>query len=76
MYIVDRFEECYAVLEYTDKYGEISIIKTAKDTLSSDVKEGDVVYIENGIYYTDKLATEKRRNKIRDRLNNVKKKNL
>ena len=72
MYIVDRFEESFVVLEYTDENGEVLFIKTAKDSLSSDVREGDVVYLENGIYYADVSATEQRRRKILERLNSIK----
>lgn len=73
MYIVDRFEENFAVLEYTDKYGEISMINVSKDVLAADIREGDVVNLENGIYYTDKAETEKRRKRIIEKLNNAKK---
>lgn len=71
MYILDRFEENFAVIEHTDKYGEISIIKTAKDTVSPEVKEGDVLCLEDGIYITDEKATNERRNRINNKLSNI-----
>lgn len=72
MYILDRIENEIAVIEYIDKYGESSMINVSKDSLASDVSEGDVVNLENGIYYTDKAETEKRRKRIIEKLNNVK----
>ncbi len=71
MYILDRFEENFAVIEYTDKYGEISMIKEAKNTVSPEVKEGDVLCLNDGIYITDEKATKERRNKIKTKLSNT-----
>ncbi len=72
MYILDRIENEIAVIEYTDKFGEISNITISKADLAQNVREGDVLYLENGIYYTDKSETEKRRKRINEKLNNVK----
>lgn len=68
MFIIDRFEGNFAVIEATDKNGEITVLKTEKSTVSKDVKEGDVLICENGIYKTDFLATEKRREEILKRI--------
>lgn len=74
MYILDRFEENFAVIEYTDKYGEISMIKETKNTVSPEVKEGDVLCLNDGIFITDEKATEDRRNKIKTKLGDAHKK--
>lgn len=74
MYILDRFDENFAVIEYTDKYGGISMIKAAKNTVSPEVKEGNVLCLKDGIYTTDEKATKERRNKIKTKLSNAHKK--
>ena len=70
MYILDRFEENFAVIEYTDKYGEITMLKAAKDAIVHGAKEGDVLCLKEGIYITDEKATGERRNKINNKPSN------
>jgi len=66
--IIDRFEGGYAVVEL-DK-GDMINIEIAK--LPADVKEGDIIYIEdNGRIIIDHIETENRKrniNKLMDRL--------
>ena len=71
MFILDRFEENFAVIEATDENGEITMLKADKSTVSSDVKEGDVLICENGIYFADIEATKLRREAIIRRLKSI-----
>ena len=62
-FIVDRFEEEYAVLEKEN-------METV-DVLKSDlpeVKEGDVLNYENGIYTVDYEETRKRKELIKEKM--------
>lgn len=59
MLIIDRIENGIAVIE-TDS-GRIEV---SRSELAADVKEGDAVLFENGIYRRDASATEKRRQEI------------
>ena len=56
MIICDRFEGEFAVLYDDDKHFNVPT-----DKLSLEVKEGDVLYLDNGIYYPDKEKTEELR---------------
>ena len=65
--IIDRFESQWAVLE-------ISAGKTFNfpiNLLSKGAKEGDVLNLNIDI---DRVATEKRKNKIKELMNDIKKK--
>ena len=55
-YIVDRFEENFAVLE-KESGGTIDVDKT----LLPGAKEGDVVIFENGTYSVSEDETKKRK---------------
>ena len=55
-YIIDRFEEDFAVLEKEDG-GTVDV----KITLLPDVKEGDVIVEKNGVYFVDENATAERK---------------
>ncbi len=59
MLIIDRFEGDYAVCEDDDN--QVLIEKKLIDVCA---KEGDVLVLVDGLYKTDKIATEERRNKI------------
>lgn len=59
MLIVDRIEENTAVIENGEERFEVP-----RKTLEKDVKEGDVVLLENGVYRKDTPATERRRQEI------------
>lgn len=75
MLILDRFEDETALIEYTDESGNIVIIKAERKCVSAEVREGDVLACNNGIYSTNTEATEIRRRKIINRLRNRRKKN-
>lgn len=65
-YIIDRFEEEYAVLERQDG--------TTTDVLKEligECAEGDVVVEEKGIYRVDKAETEERRRLIAEKMNKL-----
>ncbi len=70
MYILDRFEENIAVIEYTDKNGDISILKVGKSQISPDTDEGDVLTFNGNMYYADKKATDERRRKMLEMFKN------
>ncbi|MDE6747260.1 MAG: DUF3006 domain-containing protein [Oscillospiraceae bacterium] len=59
MLLVDRIEDGIAVIETDDGRIEIS-----RSELAPDVREGDAVMLENGVYRKDIDATEKRRQEI------------
>ena len=59
-YIVDRIEGNYVILE--GKEGNIFNVR--KSDIMGDVKEGDILYIKNNIYYIDEKATKMRKEEI------------
>lgn len=59
MLLVDRIEDGIAVIETEDGRIEVS-----RSELAPDVKEGDAVLFENGLYRKDTFATEQRRQEI------------
>lgn len=59
MLLVDRIEDGIAVIETDDGRIEVS-----RSELAPDVREGDAVLFENGVYRKDTDATEKRRQEI------------
>ena len=69
MYILDRFEEGKAVIEYTDENGKATLFSEEDiSRISPDVKEGDILYLKDDIYYTDEVATTERRKEAAQRL--------
>ncbi len=66
MLIVDRIEENTAVIE--DEDGRFEVPRKA---LGSDVKEGDVVVLQNEKYIRDENGSEERRKKIIEMQNNL-----
>lgn len=67
-YVLDRFEEDFAVLENIDN---TEIINIKKDLLSDDIKEGDVLENINDTWIFNKDKTEERRKKIDDKFNSL-----
>ncbi|MDE6599723.1 MAG: DUF3006 domain-containing protein [Oscillospiraceae bacterium] len=59
MLIIDRIDGNTAVIEDGDNRFEVS-----RSELAPDIKEGDAVMLENGVYRKDTDATEKRRQEI------------
>lgn len=72
-YIVDRFEEDFAVLE-KESGGSIDINRQ----LIPNAKCGDVLIFENGVFTIDGEETLKRKKKILEKMNKLfaKNKNL
>ena len=68
MYCLDRFEGNYAIIEFEDENGSISYIKVNKTDISNEVREGDALLVENGIYVTNRVLTEQRRAAMREKL--------
>ncbi|MDE5993835.1 MAG: DUF3006 domain-containing protein [Oscillospiraceae bacterium] len=59
MLIIDRIAGNTAVIEDGDNRFEVS-----RSELAPDVREGDAVLLENGVYQKDTDATEQRRQEI------------
>ncbi len=59
MLMIDRIEDGIAVIET-----ESGHIEVPAEKLAPDVREGDVVVLENGLYSADKSASDKRRREI------------
>lgn len=76
MLILDRFEGETALIEYTDENGNVVIIRAERNSVSAEVKEGDVLMCNDGIYFTDAEATDIRRKKIINRLRSMRKKKI
>ena len=66
MLIIDRIEDGIAVIEDEDSRFEVPV-----SMLDKDVREGDVVILENGVYVPDISATEKRRRYIQKLQDNL-----
>lgn len=66
MLILDRFEGDTAVIENGDER-----IETARENVSADVREGDVLVEKDGKYFPDKEGTERRRKKLTELQNSL-----
>ena len=66
MFVVDRVEDNYVILEHNKKFIEVE-----KDKLP-DVKEHDVLYFVNNKYIKDNKKRERIKRDIRDRFNKLK----
>ncbi len=66
MIILDRFEGEYALIEI---HGEI--VRLEKHRVNESVREGDVLTLIDGLYYTDQEATEKRKQYIKSRFKDM-----
>ena len=62
-FIVDRFEENFAVLE-KEEGGTVDVLKSELP----EVREGDVLICENGCYTVDYEETQKRKELIREKM--------
>lgn len=67
MVIIDRFEGDYAVCEKEDR----SMVNIERHRLPEDAKEGDVLVIEGGRIFRDDEETERRKQKIRNMMENL-----
>ena len=68
MIIIDRFEGEFAVCEADGVIKDIPLSLIAQEAF-----EGDVLIFENGIYKTDRQATEQRKKRAEALLNSLKK---
>jgi len=68
MYLLDRFEGDFAIIEYEDENGTVSVIKEPRVKISADVQEGTVLKFEFGKYTVDAELTDLRRKMIREKL--------
>lgn len=59
MLILERFEEDTAVIE-----NDGEMIEVERKLVSADTREGDVLKLENGMYFPDKEETIKRREEM------------
>ncbi len=66
MLIIDRISEGIAVIEDGENYFEVP-----RKMLAENIREGDVVVLQNGIYVKDENGTEERRKKIIELQNNL-----
>lgn len=64
---IDRFEGSFAVCETENK----EMINIEKDKLPSDVKEGDILFVDGDNISIDKVATENQKNKIEQLMNDL-----
>ena len=62
-FIIDRFEEEFAVLE-KDEGGTVDVPRIK----IPDAKEGDVILLENGVYTIDEAETLKRKEIIAEKM--------
>ena len=66
-FTIDRFEESKAVLECEN--GDIVTLDIT--SLPKKVKEGDVLFFEEGSYFLNADETEQRRQKIKNLMNSL-----
>jgi hypothetical protein len=59
-YVLDRFEGQYAIL--LDSYGRAYDV--LRDELTPDIREGDVLHENDGIYEIDEELTKEKREKL------------
>ena len=67
-YVVDRIENNIVVCEER-KTGKMVNIK--KEILPKEVKEGDIIKFENGLYSIDYEETKKEKERIANKFNNI-----
>jgi len=68
-WIIDRFEESFAILENTET---LEIKEYPRTKLPKDVKEGNVLAEYGGKLYINQNETKKRAARIRERFNRLK----
>ena len=66
-YTVDRIEGCFAVLEAEN--GDTEDVRLT--CLPKDVKEGDILKFEDGIYTIDPIRTRQLKENLEERLNKL-----
>lgn len=68
--IIDRIEGGYAVAE-CEENGVVSHINIALCIFPDGVNEGDVIFERDGLCYTDREATERRRVEAIEKLRRI-----
>lgn len=66
-YIIDRIEQNIAICE--DENG--NIVEIPKENLPQDIKEGSCIIEQNSIYILDENSTNKKREEIKKRMDNL-----
>ena len=66
-FIIDRLDDSKAVLECENG----DIVTLEKTSLPKNVKEGDVLFFEEGSYFLNADETEQRRQKIKNLMNSL-----
>ena len=66
-YIIDRFEDSFALLERADR----TIIKVEKALLPKSAKEGDCILYNQGEYLIDEAQTARRKENINNLINDL-----
>lgn len=67
-FIVDRFEENFAICENKENGNYLDI---PKSFISKDVKQGNIIKFENGLYIPDKETYAKEVEEIKNLANSV-----
>jgi len=70
--VLDRFENAKAILRFNFSNCDKQELVVAKRYLPSDIKEGDIIYLE---LFSDKKAEERRRNLAKQMLEEILKAN-
>lgn len=68
MFIIDRFEGDFAVVENTE---DENMIQIEKKMIDEAAREGDVIFLSEGKYKVDIEATERRRREVLELLRNI-----
>ena len=68
-WVVDRFEEGWAVLDNSDTFESISL---PTDGLPAGIKPGDTLVKQNGKWYKDKTDSADRKKRISERFARIK----
>ena len=67
-YVVDRIENNIVVCEERKTRKMVNI---KKEILPKEVKEGDIIKFENGLYSIDYEETKKEKERIANKFNNI-----
>lgn len=67
MYVLDRFEGEFAVIEKSDQE-QVTFVEVNRSLLPSDTEEGDVLILSDSGWSADKEETAQRRRQIQNRL--------
>lgn len=66
-YIIDRFVDDYAVCEDENK----QMVNIPIKELPANIKEGDCLIYENGVYTVDSNWADARKKRIRDKMDDI-----